>query len=135
MKPTFKRWLTGALGALFFAQVVTAAEINDLSTRAGPAAPDYTNQPLGLPEFVWWAMAVLAVSATIGFFARYWTWLRERLYEPSTYLAAAVFLACGGLFLDSLVLDPNPKAQGLLLAAAVFAFLGLIGKDREGPLL
>ena len=62
-------------------------------------------------------------------------WLKDRLSEPSTFTALAVFLACGGLFYQSNFLDPQLESRVLLAAATLAALLGLIGKDRRGPLL
>ncbi len=89
----------------------------------------------GIPEIVWWLLAIFAFVAAVTWLARRWGWLFERLNEPSTFTATAVMLACGGLFAGSLSLDPVPLGQALLLAGAVFAFFGLIGKDDKGPLL
>lgn len=62
-------------------------------------------------------------------------WFRERLREPSTHLALSCFLGFSGIALDSASLEPSEFSEVLLTAGAVFAFLGLIGKDRQGPLL
>ena len=85
-------------------------------------------------EFLWWALLVLAASAAVRRLALYWTWLRELLYEPLTYLVTAVFIACGGILLSN-ILDLNLMAQRLLLATAIFVFIGLIIKGKKGPLL
>lgn len=129
-----KRLLIAVL-SLILAGAARAQEINDLSTSAGVPPPDFTNQPLGLPAFIWWALAVLGVAGLVSLGARWNGWFFDRLSEPSTSIATAVFVGATGLFINSLRLDPDPMGQGFLLAATVFAFLGLIGRDREGPLL
>ena len=130
-----KRLFLAILVSLGLFGIAYAAEINDLSTATGQVPPDYTNQPLGLPAFVWWAVLVFGVTAGLGFAARWNSWLKERFSEPSTFVSLAVFVGLAGLFISSLSLDPDPMGQGFLLAAVGFAFFGLIGKDREGPLL
>ena len=121
-------------GLVIFAWSVSAAEISDLAAQETYRfAP--VNYPLGLPELVWWTIGIgAAVVAIRMIFGRY-QWFMDRLGEPSTHVAFAVVLACGGLFVNSLSMDPVPMGQGMLLAGAVFAFVGMIGKDREGPLL
>lgn len=127
------RYLLAFLALFFAAGTALAAEINDLS----PVDYGQLHQPqlLGLPSFLWWAAGVWALAALVLFLTRYSAWLQDRICEPSSYVASAVFLIGGGLFVDSLTLDPSPLGQGLMLAGVVFAFLGLIGNDREGPLL
>jgi hypothetical protein len=115
--------------------VAYAAEIGDLSSGTGQVPPDYTNLPLGLPAFIWWAAAVYGVMVGLAFVSHWNVWLKERLSEPSTFVSLAVFVGLTGLFISSLALDPDPMGQGFLLAAAGFAFFGLVGRDREGPLL
>lgn len=109
------------------------SEVRDLSSMDG--ATIAANLPLGLPEMAWWLVAILAGCFAVYRLSRRWQWLKERIDEPSTHVATACFLGFSGLFIDSLTIDPAPLGQALLLAAAIFAFLGLIGKDREGPLL
>ena len=130
-----KRLLLATLASLGLIGIAQAAEINDLSLGTGQVPPDYTNLPLGLPAFIWWALAVFGVTAGLGFATRWNPWLRERFSEPSTFVSLAVFVGLTGLFIGSLSLDPDPMGQGFLLAAAGFAFFGMVGKDREGPLL
>ena len=110
-------------------------EIGDLSKLGDTVQPDMSNLPLGLPEFLWWALAIFAITYVIGMMRGRFKWLYDRTREPSTYLGTAIFLACGGLFANSLTMDPLPFAQGMLLASTLFAFLGTIGKEKEGPLL
>lgn len=108
--------------------------MNDrLQIPAPPALP--TNTLLGLPEMVWWLLLIGLISAGVILLARRWTWLHDRLNEPSTHTATAVMLACGGLFVGTYSVDPVPLGQAMLLAGTIYAFLGLIGKDREGGLL
>ena len=109
-------------------------EINDLSISAGNGGI-FTNAPLGLPPMLWWLFAIAVVCGIIKFISTKNAWVQERLQEPSTHVSVSAFFGFGGLFLDSLYLDPVPASQSLLLAACFFAFLSLIGKDREGPLL
>ena len=112
-----------------------AQDVSSL-TSVQEALPQGANYPLGLPLFVWWALGIWAGTFFGGWgLCKASHWFRERLDEPSTYLATAIMLACGGLFANSLYLDPSPLAQGMLLSATVYALLGLLGKDREGPLL
>ncbi len=59
-------------------------------------------------------------------------WTRHRLVEPSTHTAFAVFLACLGLYLNSLWLDVHPWTEPLLLWACAHAALGVVLKEGKG---
>lgn len=123
--------------SLSFAALCAAgvAWSDDRLTLPQPVAPQSPAMPLGLPEMVWWVIGILVAAGIVARLAKLWPWLWDRLNEPSTHTATAVLLACGGLFLNSLSLEPYPAGQAMLLAGTVFAFLGLIGKDDKGPLL
>ncbi len=123
--------LAAALSIL--AGFAIAAEINDLPASIADVPP--YNLPLGLPEIVWWLLAIMAACGGFWRLFRGVTWVRERLTEPSTHLSLSVSFGFTGAFINSLYLDPIPYAQALMLTGAVFAFFGLIGKDKEGPLL
>lgn len=58
-------------------------------------------------------------------------WLRERLKEPSSYTAFAVFSSSTGLFMQSLMLEPSITARALLLLGVVFAVLGIALKEGK----
>lgn len=115
------------------AGVAIAAEVNDLSPAEGRSFPD--NLPLGLPGIAWWLFLIVIGCAGFWWVFKRVEWVRERLTEPSTHLSLSVSFGFTGVFLNSLVLDPAPFAQALMLTGAIFAFVGLIGKDKEGPLL
>lgn len=119
-------------GLVIFAGPVMADEINSLSPVLWNA--QNINYPLGLPELAWWAIGIGALVLAIRIIFGRYKWFMDRLGEPSTHVAFAVVLACGGLFVNSLSMDPVPMGQGMLLAGAVFAFVGMCGKDRPGPL-
>ena len=121
---------------ILLAAPAAAQDVGSLKV-AGPP-PVFETGLLGLPVFLWVAFGVFVAAAAIRFLLKstlHTAWLADRCNEPSTYTAAAIFLAAGGLFAQSLTMDPSSAGQGLLLSATVFAFLGLIGKDKEGPLL
>lgn len=108
-------------------------EIGDLSPVVLTGVP--TNLPLGLPEIAWWLIVIAVLCLVVRWVSHRIEWLSERLSEPSTHISVACFFGFAGVFLNSLVLDPVPLAQALLLMAIVFAFLGLIGRDSDGSLL
>jgi len=121
-----KKFLTFIVVSLSLGNAAYAQGISDLAS--GGAVP-IENVPLGIPEMLWWLLGIAVVCFGIHLLARVSVWVADRLYEPSTHLSAACFFGFGGMFLDSLTLDPSPPAQALLIAAAVEAFWGLIKKE------
>ena len=123
------------IGALWSGAAM-AAEVNDLATGAPPV--DYTALPLGFPAWLWWAVMLLIMATMVwGIVRSPWcpAWITERFSEPSTYLGIGCTMGFFAMFIQTMSLDPVPFSQGALLAAAVFIFLGVIGRDDKGPLI
>ena len=59
-------------------------------------------------------------------------WTTNRLVEPSTHTALAVFLACLGLWLSLGELEPSGYTEGLLLWACAHGALGVLLKEGRG---
>jgi hypothetical protein len=56
----------------------------------------------------------------------------NRLVEPSTHTAIAVFLGLAGLYLNSLMFEVHPWTGPLLIWAMVHGFLGIVLKEGKG---
>lgn len=125
---TFRPFLAGLAALVLWPSLAFADELADLSST--PPVALFKNQPLGLPEVIWWLLLLIAICAGFYVASKYCRWLRERLVEPSTNAALAAFFGVGGAYVDSLRLDPSAFGQALMLVGVWFGALALITKEK-----